>query len=162
MPVGRGPARGAGEQTVKLLAERHTLAMGVLSGELVLAQGGDHPGADAVGVGTLTGRQRRTDRLPARPSRPSATARGSPVPRATARAGRGRPRRAGGAGPQPHRGQPDAPEQAEAVPIAGSRREVAERLAAYAAAGVERIVVNLDGQDWTHQCDALAEAHALV
>lgn len=49
-----------------------------------------------------------------------------------------------------------------AVPIAGSRREVAERLAAYAAAGVERIVVNLDGQDWTHQCDALAEAHALV
>lgn len=54
-----------------------------------------------------------------------------------------------------------APEQAATIPITGSAEKVAERFAAYAAAGVERLVLSLDGGKWMRQCELLAEAHTL-
>lgn len=54
------------------------------------------------------------------------------------------------------------PEQAAHVPIAGDPPAVAERLGAFGAAGAERMVLNLDGDDWYRQCELLAEANALV
>lgn len=54
------------------------------------------------------------------------------------------------------------PEAAAAIPIIGSPEEVAERFAAYAAAGVERLVLGLDCEAWMRQCELIAEAHALL
>lgn len=54
---------------------------------------------------------------------------------------------------------------AEAVPqllVQGSPAEVAERFAAHAAAGADRIVVSLAGGDWHRQAELVAEATALL
>jgi alkanesulfonate monooxygenase SsuD/methylene tetrahydromethanopterin reductase-like flavin-dependent oxidoreductase (luciferase family) len=54
---------------------------------------------------------------------------------------------------------------AEAVPqllVQGSPAEVADRFAAYAAAGVDRIVVSLAGGDWHRQAELVADAVALL
>jgi alkanesulfonate monooxygenase SsuD/methylene tetrahydromethanopterin reductase-like flavin-dependent oxidoreductase (luciferase family) len=55
-----------------------------------------------------------------------------------------------------------APEQAATIPITGSPAEVAERFAAYALAGVERLVLSLYGREWMRQCELLAKADALL
>ncbi|MGH8933548.1 MAG: hypothetical protein ACRDZO_23660 [Egibacteraceae bacterium] len=54
------------------------------------------------------------------------------------------------------------PQEAATIPITGRPREAAERLAAYAAAGAERLVIGLDGEGWLRQCELIAEAHALL
>ncbi|MQA84556.1 MAG: hypothetical protein GEV03_08025 [Streptosporangiales bacterium] len=53
-------------------------------------------------------------------------------------------------------------EEATTIPIAGRPGEVAERFAAYAAAGAERLVLGLDGGDWMRQCELIAEARAML
>lgn len=58
------------------------------------------------------------------------------------------------------------PEEAATVPITGGPEDVAERFAAYAAAyaaaGAERLVISLDGEEWMRQCELIAEARALL
>jgi alkanesulfonate monooxygenase SsuD/methylene tetrahydromethanopterin reductase-like flavin-dependent oxidoreductase (luciferase family) len=53
-------------------------------------------------------------------------------------------------------------EHAEAVLISGDAGEAAERLAGFAAAGAERLVVSFAGGDWRRQLELLAEANALL
>ncbi|TQN32470.1 alkanesulfonate monooxygenase SsuD/methylene tetrahydromethanopterin reductase-like flavin-dependent oxidoreductase (luciferase family) [Haloactinospora alba] len=53
-------------------------------------------------------------------------------------------------------------DEAERIPISGGTAEMAERLAAYAASGAQRVVVSLDGADWMHGCETLAEAARLL
>lgn len=53
-------------------------------------------------------------------------------------------------------------EQAAKVPITGEPHAVAEHLAAFAAAGVRRVVLNIDGIHWYRQSELLAEAAALL
>ncbi|TMR23250.1 LLM class flavin-dependent oxidoreductase [Nonomuraea turkmeniaca] len=51
-----------------------------------------------------------------------------------------------------------SPEEAAGVPVTGSPAQVAERLAAYAAAGADAVGLGLDGGDWARQAELLAEA----
>ncbi|GAA4062758.1 LLM class flavin-dependent oxidoreductase [Actinomadura miaoliensis] len=48
------------------------------------------------------------------------------------------------------------------LPLTGEPARVADRLAAYADAGVRDVVVGVAGGDWREQCDRLAEARALL
>jgi alkanesulfonate monooxygenase SsuD/methylene tetrahydromethanopterin reductase-like flavin-dependent oxidoreductase (luciferase family) len=53
--------------------------------------------------------------------------------------------------------------KAAEVPMVGSSpEEIAERFAAYAVAGAERLVLSVDGGEWALQCERIAEAHALL
>ncbi len=54
------------------------------------------------------------------------------------------------------------PDEAALIPIVGSPTDIAERFAAYAAVGVERLVLSLDGGEWPQQCALIAEAYALL
>lgn len=54
------------------------------------------------------------------------------------------------------------PADLAAVPITGSAVHVAEQLHAYAEAGADSITVSLDGADWRHQLDVLADARQLL
>lgn len=54
------------------------------------------------------------------------------------------------------------PDQAEAIPVTGSPRRIAERFAAYAEAGADRIAIGPDGGDWHRQWERVAEAHRLL
>jgi alkanesulfonate monooxygenase SsuD/methylene tetrahydromethanopterin reductase-like flavin-dependent oxidoreductase (luciferase family) len=49
-------------------------------------------------------------------------------------------------------------ERAVQLPITGGPQEVAERLAAYEAAGAHHLVVGVSGGDWRKQCELLAAA----
>lgn len=49
-------------------------------------------------------------------------------------------------------------ERAMRIPITGGPQEVAERLAAYEAAGASHLVFGVSGGDWRAQCELLAEA----
>lgn len=53
-------------------------------------------------------------------------------------------------------------EEAAMIPVTGTPEQVAERFAAYAAAGAERLVLALDGGKWMRQCELIAQAHALL
>lgn len=53
-------------------------------------------------------------------------------------------------------------EQAKAVPITGTITRVADRLAEYADAGVDHLVIGLVGDSWQTQCDSLAQARATL
>lgn len=53
-------------------------------------------------------------------------------------------------------------DEASAAPITGSAEQVAERLAAYAAAGADSMTLSLDGADWRGQLDVVAEARQLL
>jgi alkanesulfonate monooxygenase SsuD/methylene tetrahydromethanopterin reductase-like flavin-dependent oxidoreductase (luciferase family) len=54
-------------------------------------------------------------------------------------------------------------DEAEKVPMtAATTAELAERFAAYQAAGAARIVISPGGSNWHHQCELIAEAHALL
>ena len=53
-------------------------------------------------------------------------------------------------------------EDVGSVLVTGEPRQAAEQMAAWAEAGAERIVVSLDGDDWTHRLELLAEAAALL
>jgi alkanesulfonate monooxygenase SsuD/methylene tetrahydromethanopterin reductase-like flavin-dependent oxidoreductase (luciferase family) len=50
--------------------------------------------------------------------------------------------------------------RAERVPITGDVPQVADRLAEYAAADVDHLVIGLIGDDWQKTCDLLAQARA--
>jgi alkanesulfonate monooxygenase SsuD/methylene tetrahydromethanopterin reductase-like flavin-dependent oxidoreductase (luciferase family) len=52
--------------------------------------------------------------------------------------------------------------EAANVPLYGTPGQIAERLASYAAAGASRVVLGLDGDDWMHQCELLAEARTML
>ena len=54
------------------------------------------------------------------------------------------------------------PEVVETAVVRGTREQVAARLAAYAAAGAERVVASLPGGDWDRQAALLAEAAAMA
>ncbi|MCE7003338.1 hypothetical protein LWC34_10940 [Kibdelosporangium philippinense] len=49
-------------------------------------------------------------------------------------------------------------ERATTIPITGCRERVAERLAAYEAAGAQHMVFGISGGDWLKQCELLADA----
>lgn len=51
-----------------------------------------------------------------------------------------------------------SPDRAEHVPIVGDVPQVTDRLAEYAAAGVEHLVIGLVGDDWRAACESLARA----
>jgi alkanesulfonate monooxygenase SsuD/methylene tetrahydromethanopterin reductase-like flavin-dependent oxidoreductase (luciferase family) len=53
-------------------------------------------------------------------------------------------------------------EQATAVPVHGSVSAVTERLASYAEAGAQRVVLALDGEDWMRQAELLATARSAL
>ncbi len=53
-------------------------------------------------------------------------------------------------------------EEAAMIPITGTPEQVAERFAAYASAGAERLVLGRDGGEWMCQCDLIAHAHTLL
>jgi alkanesulfonate monooxygenase SsuD/methylene tetrahydromethanopterin reductase-like flavin-dependent oxidoreductase (luciferase family) len=54
------------------------------------------------------------------------------------------------------------PEVAARLPITGTPAQAAERMAAYATAGVTRLVLGRIGGDWHRQCELLAEARSLL
>jgi alkanesulfonate monooxygenase SsuD/methylene tetrahydromethanopterin reductase-like flavin-dependent oxidoreductase (luciferase family) len=54
------------------------------------------------------------------------------------------------------------PEHAQDVPITGSITQTGDRLAEYADAGVDHLVIGLVGHDWQTQCDLLARARATL
>lgn len=54
------------------------------------------------------------------------------------------------------------PEEAGEVPVSGSRQQVAERLAAYAQAGADRIAIGPDGKDWLRGWEQMAEVYSLL
>lgn len=54
------------------------------------------------------------------------------------------------------------PDRAETIPLTGRPAQVAERLAAYAAAGADALTLALDGGDWQRQCELVATARALL
>lgn len=51
-------------------------------------------------------------------------------------------------------------EEVAMIPVTGTPEQVAERFAAYAEAGAERLVLALDGEEWMRQCELIAQAHA--
>ncbi|WP_232663680.1 LLM class flavin-dependent oxidoreductase [Pseudonocardia sp. TRM90224] len=53
-------------------------------------------------------------------------------------------------------------EEVASVPLSGGPGEVAEQLAAYAAAGASHAVIGIAGGDWRRQVDLLAEAKTLL
>ncbi|ALG08907.1 LLM class flavin-dependent oxidoreductase [Kibdelosporangium phytohabitans] len=53
-------------------------------------------------------------------------------------------------------------ERAARIPITGTPREAAERIAAFQAAGADHLVFGLSGTDWRKQCELLAEARSLI
>lgn len=55
-----------------------------------------------------------------------------------------------------------SPEEAAEIPVTGSPRQAAERFAAYAAAGAERLVIAPNGTDWARQSELVAEAYDLL
>ena len=55
-----------------------------------------------------------------------------------------------------------APEQAVKLPITGSARQVADRFAEFAEAGVRHLVLGVVGGEWKQTCDRIAEAKALL
>lgn len=55
-----------------------------------------------------------------------------------------------------------AAEVAVKLPITGSARQAADRLAEYAEAGVRHLVLGLVGGEWKRQCDLMAEAKSLL
>lgn len=55
----------------------------------------------------------------------------------------------------PH-GMPE--EEARDIPVTGDAARVAERLAAYRAAGADAVGLGLDGRDWMRQAEILAQA----
>jgi hypothetical protein len=54
------------------------------------------------------------------------------------------------------------PEAVPAVLVSGDPPAIAELLAAYAAAGAQRVVVTLAAGDWRRQTELLAEARRLL
>jgi alkanesulfonate monooxygenase SsuD/methylene tetrahydromethanopterin reductase-like flavin-dependent oxidoreductase (luciferase family) len=54
------------------------------------------------------------------------------------------------------------PAEAERVPVGGPPAAIAERFAEYAAAGAQRIVLAIDGDDWLRKCELVARARDLV
>jgi alkanesulfonate monooxygenase SsuD/methylene tetrahydromethanopterin reductase-like flavin-dependent oxidoreductase (luciferase family) len=55
-----------------------------------------------------------------------------------------------------------SPEQAAMIVVTGSPKQAAERFAAYAAAGADRLVIAPTGRDWMRRCDLVAEANAML
>lgn len=53
-----------------------------------------------------------------------------------------------------------SPDRARHVPITGGIPQAADRLAEYANAGVDHLVIGLVGDDWQTTCDHLAQARA--
>jgi alkanesulfonate monooxygenase SsuD/methylene tetrahydromethanopterin reductase-like flavin-dependent oxidoreductase (luciferase family) len=54
------------------------------------------------------------------------------------------------------------PEEAVSITVSGGPRDVADRIAEYAAAGADRVVVALDRESWPAQCDLVADARAFL
>ncbi|GII96433.1 LLM class flavin-dependent oxidoreductase [Sinosporangium siamense] len=55
-----------------------------------------------------------------------------------------------------------SPEEAAAVLVVGGPPQVAEHLHAYAEAGATTVGLSLDGENWPHQTETLAEARSLL
>jgi alkanesulfonate monooxygenase SsuD/methylene tetrahydromethanopterin reductase-like flavin-dependent oxidoreductase (luciferase family) len=55
-----------------------------------------------------------------------------------------------------------SPDEAAQVPITGTPERAAERLAAYAEAGVDHFDLAVTGGDWLRQCELIAEARAAL
>jgi alkanesulfonate monooxygenase SsuD/methylene tetrahydromethanopterin reductase-like flavin-dependent oxidoreductase (luciferase family) len=53
-------------------------------------------------------------------------------------------------------------ERAVTIPITGTPREAAQRLAAYHRAGASHLVMGFSGGAWRQQCELLAEARAML
>lgn len=53
-------------------------------------------------------------------------------------------------------------EQAATLPITGTPEQIAERLASYAEAGADRLVLALSARNWERQCERLAEALTIL
>lgn len=53
-------------------------------------------------------------------------------------------------------------EQVMPIPITGSPKQAAERLADYHHAEARHVVIGISGGDWRHQCDLLAEARTAM
>ncbi|GGM57146.1 N5,N10-methylene tetrahydromethanopterin reductase [Micromonospora sonchi] len=53
-------------------------------------------------------------------------------------------------------------ERAATIPITGTPRDAARRLAAYRRAGAAHLVIGFSGGDWRRQCELLAEARTLL
>jgi alkanesulfonate monooxygenase SsuD/methylene tetrahydromethanopterin reductase-like flavin-dependent oxidoreductase (luciferase family) len=54
------------------------------------------------------------------------------------------------------------PQEAALVPLGGSPQQLADRFAAYAEAGAERLVLALDDGQWLYKCEQLARALELL
>lgn len=55
-----------------------------------------------------------------------------------------------------------SPEAAAVIPVTGSPEQAAERFAAYAAAGADRLVIAPTGGDWMRRSELVAEAQTLL
>lgn len=55
-----------------------------------------------------------------------------------------------------------APEIASSLPLTGPPQQVAERLSAYAEAGATHLVLGLIDDDWSRQCELLAQAKTVT